>query len=64
MKWAVCFKSCQIKLPCLQNNMTEISTDLQEGIVLEETVEIYDGLPEPNINVLIILKEPYLIIHF
>jgi hypothetical protein len=44
--------------------MTEISTDLQEGIVLEETVEIYDGLPEPNINVLIILKEPYLIIHF
>jgi len=39
--------------------MTEISTDLQEDIVLEESVEIYDGLPEPNLHVLIILKESY-----
>jgi hypothetical protein len=39
--------------------MTEIATDLQEDIFLEETVEIYDRLPEPNLHVLIILKEPH-----
>jgi hypothetical protein len=34
--------------------MTEISTDLQEYIVLEETVEIYDGLPEPNLHLVFV----------
>jgi hypothetical protein len=44
--------------------MTEISTDLQEDIDLEEAVEIYDDLTEPNLHVLIKLKVPYLVLHF
>jgi hypothetical protein len=44
--------------------MTEISTDLQEDVLLEETVKICDGLPEHNLHVLIIFKEPHLVFHF